>query len=226
MFLPSILPPEQIIYHKEQHLILRRSVIHDAEALIEAIQASLPALHQFMPWSHFPNSNTVASQRKRLNNLTLQWNDQKEYVYHIFLQQGDDEYFIGCIGLHPRCSSNRGLEVGYWIRSGMAGRGLCTLATKMVILMGFHVMDLHRIQVGCDDANIGSRCVIEKVGFGFEALQRNMGFTKVPQHIVQNGWKGTGNTRTYALIPEDLSQLDWVESISSNIRYEFAEDLS
>ena len=112
------------------------------------------------------------------------------------------------------------MEIGYWIRSDMAGRGICTLATKIMVLMGFEVMKLHRIQIGCDEHNLGSKRVIDKVGFVFEVLQRNMGYTSVTEIAIQNGWKGSGNTCTYSLVPDDLDALDWVEETAQHLQYE------
>ena len=218
MFFETILPPELLQYDDGKRcLLMRRSSIKDAPLLVDAIQDSLTELHAFMPWSHFPQGITVDAQSKRLEDLAQKWNDKLDFAFHLFLPQDNGAHrFVGCLGIHPRCLQSQAFEIGYWIRSDVAGRGICTLATKMMIVAGFQVMNLERLQIGCDQANIGSRRVIEKVGFLYEGLQRNMGYGKAPPQIQKNGWQATGNIRSYALIPSDLTQLDWVKSISAS----------
>ena len=56
-------------------------------------------------------------------------------------------------------------ELGYWIAPELWGKGLMTEAAHHVVLFGFDALALHKIKVGCLEENIGSRRVIEKVGF-------------------------------------------------------------
>ncbi|MEC7987005.1 MAG: GNAT family N-acetyltransferase [Myxococcota bacterium] len=222
MFFESIAPPEIIRYDDgQQTLIMRRASPEDAEDLVDAVTLSLGDLRAFMPWSHFPQMNTVQSQRKRLETLQRDWDRKVDFGFQLLLPQPDgSSSLVGCLGLHPRCLHNQGLEIGYWVRSDVSGRGLCTLATKMSVLTGFKKMGLKRIQIACDETNMGSRRVIDKVGFRYEGRQRNMTHGMAPASIRKQGWVGTGHTRSYALIPEDLQELDWVDAISPHIRFE------
>ena len=56
-------------------------------------------------------------------------------------------------------------ELGYWIAPPLWGRGMMTEAAQAVVQCGFEVIGLHKIAVGCIAENIGSRRVIEKLGF-------------------------------------------------------------
>lgn len=56
-------------------------------------------------------------------------------------------------------------ELGYWLAPELWGKGLVTEAAHHVVLFGFDTLGLHKITVGCLEKNIGSRRVIEKIGF-------------------------------------------------------------
>jgi ribosomal-protein-alanine N-acetyltransferase len=56
-------------------------------------------------------------------------------------------------------------ELGYWIGPPVWGKGLMTEAAQVVMHFGFETLGLHKITVGCIAENVGSRRVIEKLGF-------------------------------------------------------------
>lgn len=56
-------------------------------------------------------------------------------------------------------------ELGYWLAPELWGKGLMTEAAHHVVLFAFDALGLHKITVGCFEKNIGSRRVIEKIGF-------------------------------------------------------------
>lgn len=220
MFTIVKLPPEIIRYDDGQRcLVMRRSLMEDVPLLAEGVQDSLSELRRFMPWAHF--TNTLDSQSSRCQGLIESWDKGQEFCFNLFLCQTDGtSRFVGCIGLHPRCLTSHGLEIGYWVRSDTAGKGICTLAVQMLTLAGFQVMGLKRLQVGCDIMNIGSRRVIEKTGFHHEGIQRNMGEVNPPPEVIKNGWLGSGDHHCYALIPEDLTKLNWVKKIERYVQFE------
>jgi len=56
-------------------------------------------------------------------------------------------------------------ELGYWLGTEHWGKGTMTEAAHHVLAFAFQTVGLHKITVGCLDDNIGSRRVIEKLGF-------------------------------------------------------------
>ena len=222
MFLKVLPPPEVIRYtDSEREIILHRSRLSHAEELVDGIHDSMKDLLAFMPWAHIPEARTLEMQQKRIESLAKLWDKGEDFVFNIFVTQRDGSFrFSGCLGLHPRCLFKHGMEIGYWVRSDAAGQGVCTLAVQMSTLIGFQKMGLKRIQVGCDAANNASRRVIEKVGFRYEGLQRNMGGVEASQKYIDRGWRGCGDTHAYGMIPDDLETLDWVEKISPRVSSE------
>jgi len=56
-------------------------------------------------------------------------------------------------------------ELGYWIAPPLWGKGMMTEAAHAVLGCAFETIGLHKITVGCIAENVGSRRVIEKLGF-------------------------------------------------------------
>jgi RimJ/RimL family protein N-acetyltransferase len=84
----------------------------------------------------------------------------------------EDGQLRGTIGLHD-ITANLAVwrvdraELGYWIAPAHHGRGLATEAGAAVLRFAFASVGLHKVTVGCISENVGSRRVIEKLGFRF-----------------------------------------------------------
>jgi RimJ/RimL family protein N-acetyltransferase len=214
-------PPPEILTFEDgtKTLILTRTRPDAAAAIVDGVLKSLPELKSFMAWAHFKDNNTVAFQIERLKNLEAEWDANRDFGWTVLHPDAEGALsFAGCIGLHPRPLNPLGFEIGYWTHTQFAGRGLCTLANQMLILAAFSVMGLERVAVGCDDANMGSRGVIEKVGYRYEGLKRK-DLPSVPPEVAADGWQGTGDARSYGLIAEDLETLDWVAHVRAHTRH-------
>lgn len=78
---------------------------------------------------------------------------------------------VGTIGLDcewtMRALQLHRAELGYWIAPELWGQGLMTEAATAVVAFGFTSIGLHKITVTCFGENVGSRRVIEKVGFRY-----------------------------------------------------------
>jgi [ribosomal protein S5]-alanine N-acetyltransferase len=144
-------------------LRLRPLVASDADAIWP--HASDPELSKLMSWSaHRDIDETrafVASQAEALANGTdVTWAIQK------------DGETCGAIGLHSIRWHLRAWRVdravlGYWIARPLWGQGLVTEAAQAVIGWAFETAGFHKVTVGCLEENVGSRRVIEKLGFRF-----------------------------------------------------------
>ena len=88
----------------------------------------------------------------------------------------------GTIGLdditwHMRAWRMDRAELGYWIATPLHNQGMCTEAAQAVVQWGFDTLGLHKITVGCFELNVGSRRVIEKLGFRFVGREDEHAFT-------------------------------------------------
>jgi RimJ/RimL family protein N-acetyltransferase len=186
----------------------------DAEEIVAAIEASLPELRAFMPWAHAPQ--TLEGQLERLRVGEAKYFAGEELVMGLFREPT----MLTMVGLHPRVPLNpRGLEIGYWAPTGHAGKGYTTLAVKIALLYAFDKLGADRVQVGCDQTNLASKRVIEKCGFAFEGVQRNILVAATPE-LVAAGYRGTAHNPSYALFPDTLEALPWVGELRARLEYE------
>ncbi|PRA08204.1 GNAT family N-acetyltransferase [Arthrobacter sp. MYb211] len=83
-----------------------------------------------------------------------------------------DEQVIGGAAVWSTDADHRCGELGYSLNRKFWGRGYATLATKMLLDLGFSSLDLHRITATCAPENSASRRVLEKAGFAYEGHLR------------------------------------------------------
>jgi RimJ/RimL family protein N-acetyltransferase len=210
-------PPRRIVFRDDvRHLVLRPWSLDDVDPMIDAMQGSLPELRAFMPWAHHPI--TREGQYEVTSRFQGEYWAGKEYVLGVFDGRSDGGgRLLGGLGLHPRAPLNpAALEVGYWIRSSEAKRGITTLAVRMAIVLAFDWLDCDRVQVSHDEANDASRRVAEKCGFVYEGMARNI-VSEVTDAMRRDGYRGTRRHRLYGLTSEDVAAggdaLGWLPAI-------------
>ncbi|EHK58298.1 GNAT family N-acetyltransferase, partial [Allomesorhizobium alhagi] len=83
-------------------------------------------------------------------------------IYAVTL--ADSGAFIGCAGLN---STERGLELGYWIGEPYWKRGYATEAAHALVDLAFRATAINVLHVSCRVINPASRRVIHKCGFQY-----------------------------------------------------------
>lgn len=200
------------VEHASGPLVLRPTLMTDAAEIYRAVTASLDALRAFMPWSHLPTSER--QQLERLRQVEVDYFSGREMLMALF--RGDE--MLCMVGLHPRTPLNpRALEVGYWAPTPRAGRGWTTLGVQIAALYAFDRLGCDRLQVMCDEANAGSRRVIEKCGFAHEGTLRNA--TADQPQLAAQGYRATGKNPLFALFPDTIEALPWVAPLRPRLRY-------
>jgi ribosomal-protein-serine acetyltransferase len=66
-------------------------------------------------------------------------------------------------------------EIGYWIRSAYAGRGLVTRAARVLTGIAFEEFGVHRVVIRAGVENVRSRAIPERLGFTLEGVARGEG---------------------------------------------------
>ncbi|MBB4929685.1 ribosomal-protein-alanine N-acetyltransferase [Lipingzhangella halophila] len=92
--------------------------------------------------------------------------------------------------------SARSAQVGYWIDSAYAGRGITPTAVAMAVDYCFFTVGLHRIEANIRPENQASRRVAEKLGFREEGVRKR-------QLHIDGAWR---DHIGYALTVEDLPE--------------------
>jgi RimJ/RimL family protein N-acetyltransferase len=83
----------------------------------------------------------------------------------------DESAVVGGGGLHRRVGPDA-FEIGYWIRSSEAGRGLATEATAALTRVGLELCGADRIEIRVEPDNAPSLAIPRKLGFTEEGTLR------------------------------------------------------
>lgn len=141
---------------------LRAPIEDDASTIVHAIQSSLDDLARWMPWA-VPDYDIEAARG---------WIAGETGDAHRFVMVDSNGEVVGSCGLNGISELNRSGNLGYWVRSDRAGRGLATEATRLLRRFGHDVAELHRIEVIMSVHNEASRRVAEKAGAHYEGVRR------------------------------------------------------
>jgi ribosomal-protein-serine acetyltransferase len=142
---------------------LRPPSAADAPGLIEAVRSSYPELAPWMPWARADyGDEDVASYLDGSGRN----GDQPLLIVE------DDGTIAGGTGFNGVNTLNRYANLGYWVRSDRAGRGLARRAARRAAEWAFADLDLHRLEIGMSVENDASRRVAEAIGARFEGRLR------------------------------------------------------
>jgi len=153
----SIMEPPEMINAGE--LVLKRWEPQWADEATAAVRESLPELQPFLPWAEADYDVTAA--RAFIARSVDNWAGGTEFNYAIFTTIGD---LVGGIGLMTRRGPGV-LEIGYWMRTPYAGRGLMTAAVDALSRVALTLPGVDRVAIRHDAANAASAAVAVKAGF-------------------------------------------------------------
>jgi RimJ/RimL family protein N-acetyltransferase len=144
---------------------LQRWTLGHLDALVTAIEASLPDLQPWMPWAN--PVPTREQNRAVLEAAHLAFEADDDYAY--FLIEAGTGLLVGAGGLHRRVDptiSPDTLEIGYWVRSDRTGRGYATAAAAALTEAAFtYLPEMQRVEIRMDKANTASAAVPPKLGY-------------------------------------------------------------
>jgi ribosomal-protein-serine acetyltransferase len=142
--------------------------LDDAQAIWTAARESLAQLQLWMPWCHANYS--IEESRSWLAVQVPAFHQRTTFEFAITT---DDGTYLGGCGLNQIDALNQRANLGYWVRSSAAGRGVATAATRLTRDWGFANTDLMRIEVLVAVGNVASRRVAEKSGAVYEGILRS-----------------------------------------------------
>ena len=144
--------------------------------------ADAPALHPILEanWAHLgpwiparvATPVAVPELATRLAGFADDFASAREWRYGVFTPEGT---ILGEVGLYPRSPSGRvpyaesdRVEVGYWLRSDVTGRGYATEASRAVIGIASTLDRVTRFEIRCDPRNVASAAIPRRLGFVLE----------------------------------------------------------
>lgn len=162
----------------------------DAGALYEAVSESLPEVSRWLPWCH--ENYSIEESREFISSRAMASQGDEWHSFAIFEREGGR--FLGGVGLNFINRVHQMANLGYWVRTSAAGRGVATNATRAVARFGFEQLGLQRIEIVAAVGNLPSQRVAEKAGAVREGVLR--------KRLLING--ESQDAVLFSLIREDL----------------------
>jgi len=181
-----------LLKSRDIHLRFLRKT--DAARLFAAIEESRDELEKYLtgPTSLHPMPD-VEGEIERVKVLRKK---RRMYAFGIFTAKG--KQLLGQVTMHSVTEENLSGEVGCWVRTSQAGRGIATGAMALVLLFGFKELKLHKIVLRAGVDNPASWRIAEKLGFVFEGIQRH-------EQLMARGWV---DLRCYSMLEAEFRRLE------------------
>ncbi len=146
-------------------LLIRPYQPTDAPLLFEAATESVAEIFPWLPWCH--SGYTRAESEEWIERCVETWEDRTEYNFAIVDQSGR---FLGGCGLNQIRTDHRFANLGYWVRTSAARRGVASAAVRRLADFAFIETDLLRLEIVAAVENVASQRVAEKAGALREAV--------------------------------------------------------
>ena len=146
---------------------LRPTLDTDVTAIYEACQD--PLIPRF---TTVPVNYTMSHALDYFQRIPASIELQREIPFVIEFGVGDEKEFAGVISLHTISIDNHRAEIGYWMREQMRGKGIATMATKILTGYGLDTLGFKRIEAAVDLDNTASQKLLVSAGYEREGVLR------------------------------------------------------
>jgi RimJ/RimL family protein N-acetyltransferase len=159
--------PSEIPTLQYGRITLRPPVESDVPKIYDACQD--PLIPRF---TTVPPEYTMAHALDYVQRVPASLELRREFPFVIEFGVGDDKQFAGVISFHTISLENHRAEIGYWMHADMRGKGICTIAAKMITNYGFTTMGFRRIEAAVDLDNVASQKLLMSAGYTKEGILR------------------------------------------------------
>lgn len=171
-------------------ILIRPYRAEDIQSLYEAVRESINEVSRWMPWCY--EGYTIDESRAFIMSREEAATKGEEYGFGIFDAQTED--YLGGVGLNHIIREYLYANLGYWVRTSRAGRGVASRATRLAAQFAFEELGLQRVEIVAAVGNVGSQRTAEKAGAVREGVLR--------KRIVLRGV--THDAVLYSLVDEDM----------------------
>jgi RimJ/RimL family protein N-acetyltransferase len=154
-------------------LVLRPFDLDDAAELHEAFVESRAALVEhlwFLSWVAEKPSLDAAVRRCRSAHMAFRLG--QDFAYLAF--ERSTSRLVASVDLHRTNWALPATEVGYWVRTGAAGRGFVTEGVQALVGWALGTLHAVRVELVTDERNGASRAVAERCGFTLEGIHHHV----------------------------------------------------
>jgi RimJ/RimL family protein N-acetyltransferase len=148
-----------------QRVAIRPYEDTDASEMSVAARESVAEVSPWMPWCHSEYSVADAAAWVR----TTRGGHADGSMYDFAIMDANGSYAGGC-GVNHINRMDRFANLGYWVRTSLAGRGIAPAAVLQLISWTFANTTLNRVEIVVAVDNVRSQRVAEKVGAHRDAV--------------------------------------------------------
>lgn len=156
----------------DAEITLRPTVLSDQTSMWQVTNDGREYLAEYLPW--MTEYDTEENYHKRFTQRRLEkdpFGRSGEYT----IEYGGE--LVGTVGFGLPNRDN-GVEIGYWLRQDLQGRGIMTRSVTAIIDIIFDHMKLHRVMIRAATLNKPSRGIPERLGFTHEGALREAAFVQ------------------------------------------------
>ncbi|MGD6993607.1 GNAT family N-acetyltransferase [Sutcliffiella horikoshii] len=172
---------------RTERLQLRSLTLRDSDVIFSYF--SQPEMTRFYGMEPFQT-------RIEADKFIKDFIDDYTSLYRWGIVEKETNSLIGTCGFHAISEKHQRAEIGYEIDIPYWGKGYATEAIGALVHFGFEAMNFHRIGANVYPENVGSRKVLEKLGFTHEGLLRG--------YLYQGGTFHDANV--FSILREDLGK--------------------
>jgi ribosomal-protein-serine acetyltransferase len=133
--------------------------------------AALESVAEVYPWLAWCHPRYTLDEARQWVMLQIELARQRKAFEFVIV--GESGRLLGGCGVNQINSMNRLANLGYWVRTSAAGRGVAPAAVRQVAAYAFRETDLIRLEIVVAVGNTRSQRVAEKVGAVREGVLRS-----------------------------------------------------
>jgi ribosomal-protein-serine acetyltransferase len=133
--------------------------------------AALESVAEVYPWLAWCHPRYTLDEARQWVMLQIELARQRKAFEFVIV--GESGRLLGGCGVNQINSMNRLANLGYWVRTSAAGRGVAPAAVRQVAAYAFRETDLIRLEIVVAVGNTRSQRVAEKVGATREGVLRS-----------------------------------------------------
>jgi len=154
---------------RTERLYLRAWQTSDAALLLPVLEANVDHLGGWIP-AHVAAPAPLSALAVRLAGFAEDFRAGRCWRFAIF--SPDQHDLFGEASLFPRSEEGRvdlasadRLEIGYWLRCDVTGKGYATETARAMLQLGLSLPGMERIEIHCDPLNTPSAAVPRRLNF-------------------------------------------------------------
>ncbi|HYJ45475.1 MAG TPA: GNAT family protein [Pyrinomonadaceae bacterium] len=181
---------QQPEHYTDGNILLRPFSAEDIPAVFEAVRESIGEVAPWLPWCH--PDYAIEETRDFIMSREEARTNGTDYGFGIFDAKTGE--FLGGVGLSQINRTHQMGNLGYWVRTSRAGRGIASSAARLAARFALEELKLQRVEILAATGNLASQRVALKAGAVREGVLR--------KRLINKGQ--TQDAVLFSLVAEDL----------------------